>query len=258
MATWSSRRKLLIGGGLFLVILIVIGVIFFSIFYKAPTCFDRVMNGGELGIDCGGNCELLCQSTFLSAKIAWGGGKFEKVAPSLYNVAAYILNPNTDAAAVRVPYKFMLFDNKGLLITEKEGRIDLPAHRNTLVFEPALNVGQRIPTKVTFEFTAPPVWFESYDALEGLAIGEKKYSEDETSSSLEVSLENKTFNPMKDITVGVVLYDIDGNAIGFSRTKIDELPPQGGKDIAPFTWPIGRDGKVVSVEALPVTVPQRK
>jgi hypothetical protein len=52
------------------------------------------------------------------------------------------------------PINLHLYDSRGLLITERAGRITIPAHRNILVFEPAVNVAKRTPTKVTFEFTA--------------------------------------------------------------------------------------------------------
>lgn len=262
MDSWSSRRKLLIGGGVLSIILFVAVAIFFLVFYKAPTCFDRIQNGGEAGVDCGGRCVKLCQSAYLPAKIGWGGGKFEMVDEGFYNVAAYVINPNRNGAAVKVPYKFSLFDNRGILIVEREGYIDLPAARNTLVFEPAVEVGKRVPTKATFEFTAPPVWFKSYDTLQGISIVDKRYNEDQKSSSLEVELENKSLLPYRDITVGAVLYDKDGNTIGFSRTQIDVIQPEGSgmrnSEVAPFTWPFSRDGRVVSVEALPVVYPVRQ
>ena len=259
MATWSSRRKTFIALSLLFFILAVIAGVYFLIFYKAPTCFDRIQNGDETGVDCGGSCMKLCQSAFLSAKIEWGGGKFEKVAEGLYNVASYIINPNTSGAALNVPYRFALFDSKGILITERQGSISLPAHRNTLAFQAALNTGKRIPAKATFEFLAPPVWFKSHDALSDIAIVDKKYVEDskEKSSSLEVTLENKSLYPYKNITVAAVLYDIDANAIGFSQTQIDAIGANGGREIAPFTWPYDRQNKVVSIEALPSATPVR-
>ncbi len=258
MATWSSRRKTSIALTVIIILALFGAGIYFLVFYHAPTCFDRIQNGGEYGVDCGGNCVKLCQSAYLSPKIAWGGGKFEMIAPGLYNVASLIVNPNTNAAAVNVPYKFSLFDSRGVLIMEREGRITIPAHRNTLAFESAINVGKRIPAKATFEFTSTPIWFKSEDTLGGLAIIDKKYTEDKTNSSLQVLLENRSLVPIRDITVGAILFDIEGNAIGFSRTQIDSLAPNGGRDIAPFTWPVGRQGRVVSVEALPVIAPLRK
>ncbi len=255
MSSWSSRRKFLYAGSLITALILIIAAIFFSIFYKAPTCFDGVKNSSEQGVDCGGSCVKLCQSAFLPAKIEWGGAKFEKVADGLYNVASYIINPNTDVAALNVSYKFTLFDKEGIFITERQGTMTLPAHRNTLAFEPALNTGKRVPTKAIFEFLTAPQWFKSHDTLGGLAIIDKNYTEDDKGSSLEVTLENKSLYPYKNISVSVVLYDINANAIGFSHTRVDVLNANGGREIAPFTWPMGRQNRVVSIEALPSVIP---
>jgi len=257
MATWSTRRKFIYGGSLVAVGSAIIFGIFFSLFYKAPTCNDGIKNGKEQDVDCGGTCIKLCQSAFLPARIEWGGAKFEKVADGLYNAASYVVNPNTNGAALQVPYKFSLYDNQGILIAEREGVLAIPAHRNTLAFESAISTGKRIPVKATFEFLRTPQWFKSHDTLDGLAVIEKKYNEDEKSSSLEVMLENRNLTAYKKIIVNVVLYDINGNAIGFSRTNIDEIAPNGGREMAPFTWPMSRGGRVVSVEVLPETIPVR-
>ncbi len=260
MATWASRRKFMYRGSITTIILVIVFTVFFSLYYKAPTCSDGKQNGREQGVDCGGSCVRLCQSAFLPARIGWGGGKFEKVADGLYNVASYIVNPNTNGAAINVPYKFSLFDNQGVLITERQGTVMLPAHRNALAFEPTLDTGKRVPAKATFEFLAAPQWFKSHDALDSLAILDKKYNEyengdDENTSSLEVTLENKSLFPYKNIGVAVVLYDADANAIGFSRTRVDVVNPGGGREIAPFTWPFARQDRVVSIEVLPSIAP---
>src|SRR3989344_8793803 len=265
MSSWSSHRRFIYGGSVIVVFTVIVVTTVFSFFYESPTCFDGDKNGDEQGIDCGGSCVKLCQNAFLSPKIMWGGAKFEKVTEGLYNFASYIANPNTDVAAIDVPYKFALFDSKGILITERKGFITLPAHRNTLAFEPAVNVGKRIPAKAIFEFTAVPEWFKSHDTLGNLAIVDKKYYEDDNNSSLEVTLENRGLIPYNDIIVYAVLYDSGNNAIGFSRTKIDTIGPKtessadwpNNREIASFTWPIVRQGKVVSIEVLLTNNPAR-
>ncbi len=257
MASWSSRRKLLYGGTIMLVILGIVFFIIFSFFYKPPTCSDGKKNGNETGIDCGGSCIKLCQSAFLPPQIFWGGGKLEKIAPHLYNISSYIVNPNTDVAALNVPYKFSVYDASGVLILDKNSFVSIPASRNILAFESAIDVKERIPSKVTFEFTGSPEWFKSSDKLSGLAIIDKKYIEADGSSSLEVTLENRSLLPYNDLDVYVVLYDNQENAIGFSKTKIDEIKPNGGREVAPFTWPSVRDGKVSTIEVMPVLKPVR-
>lgn len=255
MATWASRRKLIYALILIGVLIVLVGLPLFKIFYKAPTCFDVRQNGNETGVDCGGSCRLLCQSAFIPPRIEWGGAKIEKVADGLYNAASYVVNPNISGAAVNVPYKISLYDSEGLLIVEKNGVVTLYARRNALAFQTGINTGKRIPTKATFEFTAAPVWFKSADLLEGISVIDKKYLEDESGSSLEVVLENKTLVTFNDVQVSVILYDTDGNAIGFSQTKIDTIGAKNAREVAPYTWPINRQGKVASIEVIPSIEP---
>lgn len=257
MASWSSRRRLAYGSIVILAAILFIAIPLFFFFYTAPSCSDGKMNGKELGIDCGGSCTRLCQNSFLPPKIGWGGAKFEQVAPGLYNVAAYVVNQNISGAALDVPYKISLFDDRGVLIVETKGKVNLLAHRNSLVFQPAVQVGKRIPARATFELTSDPVWFRSYDNLEGLSILDKKYQEDENGSSLEVTLSNRTLVPYSDIVVGVVLNDGEGNVIGFSQTVVDYIDVKGSQQIAPYTWPISRNGKVVSIDVMPSGIPPR-
>lgn len=243
-------------GGVFaLVILLILAFLYFSFIYKKPTCSDGKRNGGEAGIDCGGSCRRLCQSSFLQPRLSWGGAKFEKIAPSLYNVAAYIENLNVSGGAVNVPFKVALYDNQGILIVEQEGKTHFSPHRNTLAFLPLVNVGQRIPAKATFEFLNQPSWFRSHDILNTLIIADKVYEETKTNSSLTVTFINNALTALQNVEAAVVLYDIGGNVIGFSRTFVDQISGKGGKETISFTWPISRNGKVVTIEVLPLVYP---
>lgn len=255
MASWASRRKLLYASIVIIALIVLVGIPAFLILYKAPTCFDNKQNGNEAGVDCGGSCSRLCQSAFLPPRVEWGGAKFEKLADGLYNVASYIVNPNMNGAAMNVPYKMSLYDDRGVLITERTGKVTLYPHRNSLAFQTAVKTDKRIPAKVIFEFTQAPLWFKSHDELGGLAIIDKKYQEDEISSSLEVTLENRNLIPYKDLQIAVVLYDANGNAIGFSQTNIDSIAPKNGREIAPFTWPTMRNGKVTTIDVIPSIKP---
>lgn len=249
MSSWSKRRKSLYATVATIIVVGVFIVPAFLIFYKAPTCSDGVRNGSEQGVDCGGACQRLCQSAFLPPALAWT--RFEQVAPGLYNVAAYIVNPNTEGEATRVPYHLALYDDRGVLITDTTGTVTLPPHRNTIAFKGAVDAGKRIPAKALFEFTAAPDWHFRTDPLSAVTIGDKKYTEDESGSSLTVVVRNTSVHPLDNISVYAILYDKDSNAIGFSKTILDEIPPQGST-FAPFTWPINRHDTVISFDVLPV------
>lgn len=260
MATWASRRRLLYASIFILSIIAAISAVYFLVFYKAPTCFDNKQNGGEFGIDCGGKCKRLCQSYFQAPRIKWGGAKIEKLADGLYNVASYIENPNINGAAIDVPYKVSLYDAQGIFIVEREGKVTLYPRRNSLAFQTSINTQKRIPVRATFEFTAQPQWFKSDDKLGGITVLDKKYTENENGSSLEVVIDNKNILPYSDVGVSVVLYDSNGNVIGFSQTLIDHIPGKNSIEnssptIAPYTWSINRNGSVASIEVMPMITP---
>ena len=249
MASWAQRRKLIYSSGVIIFSLLVIGLPLFFYLYKAPTCSDGIKNGYEKGVDCGGSCQKLCLDSFLAPQVAWT--RLQNVAPGLYNIAAYIVNPNAKAVALSVPYHVIVYDAQGVEITEYTGTVTLPPQRNTLAFRGAVSMGKRIPTKALFEFTGVPQWQTVTDPLSALSLSDKKYSDDDSGASLSVTLNNAGINDLKNLDVYAVLYDKDDNAIGFSKTNIDVIPSYGS-EVAPFTWPTTFGGKVISIEILPV------
>jgi hypothetical protein len=248
--SWSKNRKFTIALGVMVVVAGAIVVPTFLYFYEAPTCFDGIKNGNEQDIDCGGSCERLCQSAFEAPNVAWT--RFEQITSGLYNVATYIVNKNPAGEAVDVPYRVTLYDSKGILIIEQNGKVTLPPHRNTLAYQGTIDTGKRVPVRALFEFTKNPDWYKKSDPLASISIADKNYSEDEAGSSLMVTLGNNSVLPLSNITVYVILYDIDSNVLGFSKTLVDEIPAKG-TTIAPFTWPVNRHGSVISIEVLPVS-----
>jgi hypothetical protein len=249
MASWSQRRKALYSSILIVVFLIVFGGLGFKLFYKAPSCFDGIQNGDEQGIDCGGSCQRLCASAFLPPIVSWS--RLENLAPGLYNVATYISNPNSNAGSGPVPYHVILYDKDGVEITEYNGSIALPPKRNTLAFHGAVSTDKRVPTRVLFEFTQAPDWRAAADPLTALTIGKKDYNEDQSGASLIVGLNNTSVDSIGPTDVYAVLYDKDGNALGFSKTIVDGISGYGSA-VAPFTWPTSFSGSVISIEVLPV------
>lgn len=254
MASWATKRKLAYSGIMIVLAAIFVGFPLYLSFYKAPSCSDGIQNQKELGIDCGGPCSKLCQSAFLSPEVSWT--KFEKVSEGVYNLAAYVINPNINGAVTSASYKFSLFDKDGILITEVPGSAIIPAHRNTLVFAGSVITQKRPLVRAIFEFTRTPQWQKSSDTLGRLGIIDKKYTEDQVSnnSSLEIVLENRGLLPYEGMKIGSILYDSADNAIGFSSTVIDTIAP-GARESAIFTWPLSRQGKVASIEVLPVVMP---
>ena len=66
-----------------------------------------------------------------------------------------------------------------------------------------------------------------------------------------VTLNNASVYLIGRMSVYAILYDKSGNALGFSKTIVDEILPRSST-LAPFTWPVDRKGEVISIEVLPV------
>lgn len=251
MATWASRRKtfyatLFIAGALLL-----FGIPLFLAFYNPPTCFDGLQNGRETGVDCDGKCARICPAQFLSPIVSWS--RSNKIADGIYNLGAYIENPNIDAAASPVPYIFRLYDSRGLPIIERKGVTYIPPHKNILVFENAVVTKERIPARITFEFTKEIPWEKTVSGIEYLVVTDRKLDES-GKPRLEAEIHNKNVEAFTDIDVFAVLYDINENVVAFSKTKIDRLSPNQ-KERVVFTWPLSFTTGVTKIEVIPTVNP---
>ena len=252
MATWSSKRKF--GYALILIVIVVvaIGLPTWKLVYTPPSCVDGTQNGDETGIDCGGSCTKLCSNAFLPIPSpSWV--RFRQAAPGIYNAAAYIVNPNPKAGALKIPYVLSLIDPQGITLAESRGVFDLPPGRNTLVFATSLVVKEQTPARAIIDIGKLPNWYIGSDPLPTVSVTDKNYVEATTSSSLNVSVKNSGALATGPLDVFAVLKDADQNVVDFSKTIVDGIGPNSTV-IAPFTWPYGHSGKVISIEVL--TVPE--
>lgn len=248
MSSWSQKRKSIyfLIFAIFLFGFIILPA--YLIFYKPPTCFDGKQNGGEKGIDCGGHCVSLCRSQYLDPNVIWA--RVIKVKPGLYNTLAYIENPNIDAGADLISYVFKIKDKDGVLIYERKGKTFIPPNKFFSVFEDGISAGEKIPTKVIFEFTSEALWKKKENRETGLTVLKKTISREDYSPRVDATLENTTLEPISGIEIVAIVYGEDGNALGFSRTFIDKLKKGESQDIA-FTWPEPFTSNVVKIEIIP-------
>lgn len=247
MASWSTRRKSLFGYGFVLVVLLAVGIPLFKIFYVAPTCFDGKQNQNENGVDCGGKCARVCASAFLSPSVKWS--QLDAIGNGIYNLGAYIENPNLDGAATNVTYLFNLYDKDAHLIGMRRGTAYLPAHKNTLIFEPGIQTGKSIPGPITFEFTQPIQWEKTSFQNDGVIVSNKEFISEKDGSTLTATIKNTTFTDYPAFYIFAILYDSNGNQVGFSRTKTDGLR-RGQSAAIQFTWPVEKSG-VLTTEIIP-------
>lgn len=234
MSSWSAKRKLVYAIMFFSFVIIVVGVPTFFLWYQKPTCFDGKKNGDEIGLDCGGSCRLLCSFEAIEPDVLWS--RSFKVAPGLYSATAYIQNHNFTSEAVNAPYVFKIYDKTNTLIATRVGQAYIPKNKIFAIFEPTIQVGDKVPYRTTFEFTSNLTWVKDDSAPPDLVVREKSLSREDALPRIDANIQNNSLIPFSNIEVIALVYDGKDNAIGASRTYVDYLEKDESTNVV-FTWP---------------------
>jgi hypothetical protein len=133
---------------------------------------------------------------------------------------------------------------------ERKGTTELSPKSVYAVVEPGILTGERIPSRVVFEFTKEPIWKTQQEDVIPLTIGDKVLTREDTFPRIDVSIENTSVDQYDDVEVVAVVYDESGNAMGASRTIIDRLIKKEKKNVV-FTWPFTFPNKVATIEIIP-------
>lgn len=235
--SWSGKKKLFYFSLVFTVFAILILILIWPYINRQPNCFDRKQNGDETGIDCGGSCLLVCKAEAYQLVTLWA--RAFPVTDGTYNLMAYIENQNRDSGIAKINYEFRVYDENNIFIARKEGSSFISSNDRTAIFEPQILTDNRVPYRVDFNFTSPPVWVrvsrEQKNAL-SLTSQNMLLSNSSTSPKLEAEIMNNSFNDFRFLDTYVVLYDENDNVINVSKTLIENLPRKTKTKVY-FTWP---------------------
>lgn len=249
MLSWSAKRKFIIILSLFILFGTPTGIYVYKKLQKPESCFDGKQNQDERGVDCGGICKIACFANVTAEPtIQWSRAYY--VAPGVYNLTAYIENPNIDYISKPARYIFKVYDDKNVLITTREGVVGIPTSKIFPIFEPTISTGNLIPKIVTFEFVENVTWIEYFGNKPELEVIEQKLSRTETSPKLDVKIVNKTLNTYKNVEVVAIIYDEQGNGVLSSRTFVDSIGDKGESSVV-FTWLEPINFKPSKIEVIP-------
>ncbi len=250
--TWAGKRQLTVMGIIFGAILIVASFYIIPAVTKAPTCSDGVQNGTETGVDCGGKCPTFCAFEVTKPIVLWS--QAFPVSDTVYNLAAYVENQNTNAAVNSISYNFKIYDSNYVFIAEHAGSAFIPPKGNFVIFDAGVYVGNRIPVHTKFEFTSSPNWLKvsqaTMDKIPVLTVSDQDLTNVGTIPTLVAKVSNHSVYTVNDVAVVAILSGDDGNAIGVSQTTIDTLNANDSKQIF-FTWPKALNGVVKKIDIIP-------
>jgi len=233
---WAAQRRLQYLGGLFLVFCIIIFIFLIPVIWRKPTCTDGKKNGDEVGVDCGGSCELMCKEKVSDPLILWS--RAFHVVGNTYNLVAYVENQNKNSGVIEANYEFRIYDTDNLLIGRRQGSTFIPPNKQFAIFEPRYDFGQSKVKSVSFEFTGPFTWIKKEPTINNLAlfVNDITIGNDIKSPSLTATIKNESIYEIPSFEVVAILYDENHNAINASKTVKDGLRSNDSLPVF-FTWP---------------------
>lgn len=253
MSSWSQKRQLIYFLVVLAVVLLLVALPTFLLVYKAPTCSDGKQNQGEAGIDCGGPCVRLCSNQALDPVVLWQ--RPLKVASGLYNVVAYLENPNISSGALNVPYRIKIYDAANLLLGERKGLAYIPPHKTFAIFEGGFETGDRVPARASFEFLTPPIWLAGFASEPTLQISNKSLETVSGTPKLTATLINPTTSLLPRVEVVAIVYSSDDNALAASRTVLSDVAKDSQTQLV-FTWPEAFSGVGTKIELISRLLPR--
>jgi Mg-chelatase subunit ChlD len=236
LSDWASRRKTIYLLGITLFLASVSFYIFWIFWYNEPNCFDNVKNGDEVGVDCGGSCELVCPASVIGPAVSWDPRIFE-VTPGVWNLLIYVENRNLDTMASYLPYKFTIYDKENNLLGVREGATILPKNKTVGIFEGGLTFKEgKIPGRVTFDIGPNLVWKKVTDQEPKISITHSPLLRESFAPRIEANIKNEDTRDVKNIELVVAVFDRADNVIATSRTFLENLKANSSSDVF-FTWP---------------------
>lgn len=220
--------------GIFLFFGILLGIPVAMYIYEPARCDDGVQNGGETMVDKGGPCRLLDERALSPHAIVWT--RALPVRGGSYSVTAYVENPNLNAGVMTAPYRFKLYDDESVLVTQREGTAFIMPGATTPVFEGGIDTGNRFVSRAFFEFTAPLVWERMYDVSKPLTVLSKNIVNANSAPRLQATVENTSVIDFREVQFVATVYDTVGNAFAGSSTLVPLLEDGERREIV-FTWP---------------------
>ena len=154
---WAARRRTIILSTILAAFALLVVLPYWFLHRVAPSCDDGKRNQDELGIDCGGACALICPGRAKDITILWS--KVFPVRIGVYDVVAYIENPNFDMSAPSLPYVVKLFDASGSIIAEESGvTYALPSER-FVIFRGHVLTGDKVAVRGGVEISNDYRWY---------------------------------------------------------------------------------------------------
>lgn len=208
--------------------LLIIGGIGFTIYLfrqpPAPSCFDKIQNQGEAGVDCGGPCKTCEQKKPLEI--------FEKAffltTPGRVDLFAEVRNVNLAFGVPALRYTFDLYDRDGIFLATRSGITYILPDSTKFIVEHNLTV-PKTPDRVEFHFE-PPTFEEVRDYVRPrlTVIGLQTRPLDEHEGgflAVRGNVLNQTNMSFDKVGVAIRLVNQAGQSVAVANHEVRTLVP---------------------------------
>jgi len=245
----TTRKKIIIIF-IYLILFSLIIFGFYSYLKPNPSCFDKIQNQNEQGVDCGGVCQKKCHKIKAQNLIVGKTGAVPSGVQGKYDFYAQITNPNTVFGSKNFDYSINFKDSSGQIVASKNGSsFILPGEKKYIV---ATDISAP-NTPASFDFkiiNSDWVEFNNYYESPNIEIVNKNYNEISSGANFSESkglLKNNSPYDFNLIKIEIILKDADNNVLALNSTEMRTVNSGEQRDFSLF-WPNRFPGSVNNME----------
>lgn len=247
--SWGTRRRNTIILIFIILLISILALVVFAFLNKPANCFDKKQNGDEIGIDCGGSCQLLCQDQTINPIVLWT--RYFEVGPGRYNVVTLLENQNPNASVSDFEYSFSIFNRENVLIAERSGKTKLEPKSIVPIFEAGLITNNQSASRVEFDYSKPINWQKKSVTKSAISVLSKTDVSTLNNPSVRAEILNTTSERITNITMIAIVYDSTGNALGSLSTFVEVLNPEE-KKVVNFNWFNNFPSTISKIDVFPI------
>lgn len=214
----SSRYiKQLVFGVFYLAVFLAIGFGIFYFFRSQPTCFDKIQNQGEEGIDCGIVCDNSCRK-ILPVQVS--SVEIFKIGEDDFDILAKLYNPNLEYGSSQVDYDLVLLDEGDKELDKRSASFYiLPGQRKYLFLN---SVKSNFDLRFAKIIVKNAKW-EKLQLFDPQSVKFPINSGQFKTDSFDAVIFNDSNFDFDTVDIGVILYDVNDNVLGINLTNVNTL-----------------------------------
>lgn len=218
---WALKRRIVIAVILAALFLLVSSSTIF-LFREEASCFDNVRNGNETEVDCGGDCEKICESQAKQPYV-----DFAQIVTNnnQKSVVLSIVNPNEKTEVRNLSFVVSIFSNQGIFLGDIPRVVNLESGQTFVLLIPLSDNSFSNAGKAVVDLKER-VFIKGVRKDSYLRVRDFSWNLNESASILNVSIENKGEEVLRTPLTAVVFGE-EGKIIAAQRIIVPVVSVQG-------------------------------